>query len=232
MGDAALPMRELKYKERPGFDTRTMRWLYRVLYPFFHCRVNLPAELRDSEEPVVFIGNHYNVFGPVSFILSMPVVARAWINVELVQEDTAGEALHSGMAKLLPFLGEKPRNWLCARIAHMGCGTLARLGVIPVDRNRPSTLISTMRQSLQALQEGQNLVIFPEVGLPEYSLTSVTPFYSGFATLGRLYYRKTGRALRFCPCYIDEQHHQIRIGEVVSWDPENPDAPAPTQVPW
>ena len=86
MGDAALPMRELKYKERPGFDTRTMRWLYRVLYPFFHCRVNLPAELRDSEEPVVFIGNHYNVFGPVSFILSMPVVARAWINVELVQE--------------------------------------------------------------------------------------------------------------------------------------------------
>ena len=112
MGDAALPMRELKYKERPGFDTRTMRWLYRVLYPFFHCRVNLPAELRDSEEPVVFIGNHYNVFGPVSFILSMPVVARAWINVELVQEDTAGEALHSGMAKLLPFLGEKPRNWL------------------------------------------------------------------------------------------------------------------------
>ena len=211
MGDAALPMRELKYKERPGFDTRTMRWLYRVLYPFFHCRVNLPAELRDSEEPVVFIGNHYNVFGPVSFILSMPVVARAWINVELVQEDTAGEALHSGMAKLLPFLGEKPRNWLCARIAHMGCGTLARLGVIPVDRNRPSTLISTMRQSLQALQEGQNLVIFPEVGLPEYSLTSVTPFYSGFATLGRLYYRKTGRTLRFCPCYIDEQHHQIRI---------------------
>jgi len=229
MGNAALPMRELKYKERPGFDTRTMRWLYRVLYPFFHCRVNLPAELRDSEEPVVFIGNHYNVFGPVSFILSMPVVARAWINVELVQEDTAGEALHSGMAKLLPFLGEKPRNWLCARIAHMGCGTLARLGVIPVDRNRPSTLISTMRQSLQALQEGQNLVIFPEVGLPEYSLTSVTPFYSGFATLGRLYYRKTGRALRFCPCYIDEQHHQIRIGEVVSWDPENPDAKAETE---
>ena len=220
MGDAALPMRELKYKERPGFDTRTMRWLYRVLYPFFHCRVNLPAELRDSEEPVVFIGNHYNVFGPVSFILSMPVVARAWINVELVQEDTAGEALHSGMAKLLPFLGEKPRNWLCARIAHMGCGTLARLGVIPVDRNRPSTLISTMRQSLQALQEGQNLVIFPEVGLPEYSLTSVTPFFSGFAMLGQLYHRKTGKALRFCPCYIDEQHRRICIGEPVAWDPE------------
>ena len=92
MGDAALPMRELKYKERPGFDTRTMRWLYRVLYPFFHCRVNLPAELRDSEEPVVFIGNHYNVFGPVSFILSMPVVARAWRS--LVREALRSEGLN------------------------------------------------------------------------------------------------------------------------------------------
>ena len=229
MDDAALPMRELKYKERPGFDTRTMRWIYRVLYPFFHCRVNLPAELRDSGEPVVFIGNHYNIFGPFSFILSMPVVARAWINVELVREETAGEALHSGMAKLLPFLGERPRNWLCTKIAHMGCGTLARLGVIPVDRNQPSTLISTMRESLRALEAGQNLVIFPEIGLPEYSLTSVTPFFSGFATLGRLYYRKTGKALRFCPCYIDEQHHQIRIGETVSWNPENPDASAETE---
>ena len=229
MGDAALPMRELKYRERPGFDTRTMRWIYRVLYPFFHCRVNLPSGLRDSGEPVVFIGNHYNVFGPVSFVLSMPVVARAWINVELVREETAGEALHSGMAKLLPFLSGKARNWLCAKIAHMGCGTLARLGVIPVDRNQPSTLVSTMRESLRALEDGQNLVIFPETGLPEYSLTSVTPFYSGFATLGRLYCRKTGRALRFCPCYIDEQHHQIRIGEVATWDPENPDAKAETE---
>ena len=227
--DAALPMKALKYKERPGFDTRTMHWVYRVLYPFFHCRVKLPAELQNSGEPVVFIANHYNVFGPVSFILSMPVVSHAWINVDLIQEETAAEALHSGMEKLLPFLGEKPRSWLCRRIAHLGSRVLARMGLIPVDRDRPSTLISTMRQSIRTLEEGRNLVIFPETGLPEYSLTSVTPFFSAFATLGRLYYRKTGKLLRFCPCYIDEQHHQIRIGETVTWNPDNPDAKEETE---
>ena len=89
-----------------------------------------------------------------------------------------------------------------------------------MNRNQPSTLISTMRQSIAALEEGHHLLIFPETGLPEYSLTSVTPFYPGFAMLGRLYSRKTGRILRFCPCYVDEQHHRIRIGEMVAYDPE------------
>lgn len=217
------PMRELRYRERPGFDTRTMRWVYRILYPYFHCRVKLPEELKESGEPVVFIANHYNVFGPVSFILSMPVVAHAWINTELVQKDKAAEAFRPGLVRMLPFVRGKAMDGLCRKVADLASRVLHRFGVIPVDRNHPATMISTMRESLRSLEAGNNLVIFPETGLPEYSLTSVTPFFSGFATLGRLYARKTGKALRFCPCYIDEQHHLIRLGECVSWNPEAED---------
>ena len=217
------PMRELRYRERPGFDTRAMRWVYRILYPYFHCRVKLPEELKESGEPVAFIANHYNVFGPVSFILSMPVVAHAWINTELVQEDKAAEAFRPGLVKMLPFVRGKAMDSLCRKVAGLASRVLHRFGVIPVDRNNPSTMISTMRESIRSLEAGNNLVIFPETGLPEYSLTSVTPFFSGFATLGRLYARKTGKALRFCPCYIDEQHHLIRLGECVSWNPESED---------
>jgi hypothetical protein len=85
------PFRRLKVKNRPGFETRTMRWVYRILYPYFHCRVSIPRELQESGEPVVFIANHYNVFGPVSMVLSLPFVSRAWINEELIREDTAVE---------------------------------------------------------------------------------------------------------------------------------------------
>ena len=83
-------------------------------------------------------------------------------------------------------------DWICRKIAAFIVYVLRQFGVIPVDRSQPSKLISTMRQSIAALEEGHNLLIFPETGIPEYSLTSVTPFYSGFAMLGRLYYRKTG----------------------------------------
>ena len=227
--EGALPMRKVRYTERPGFDTHTMHWVYRILYPYFHCRVSLPRELRNSEEPVVFIANHYNVFGPVSFVLSMPVVSHIWINTEIMKEETAAATLRAGIHQMLPFLGERGLDWLCGRLAKLAVRVLGRFGAIPVDRDRPSTLISTMRQSIQSLEAGKNLLIFPETGLPEYSLTSVTPFFSGFATLGLLYHRKTGKALRFCPCYIDEQHHLIRVGELVTYEADAPDPKAETE---
>ena len=73
-------------KQRPGFETRSMRWVYRILYPYFHCRVTLTDELMESTEPVVFIANHYNIFGPPSFVLSMPFVSSIWLNEELIRK--------------------------------------------------------------------------------------------------------------------------------------------------
>ncbi len=214
------PLQKMRMRKREGFQARGMRFLYRVLAPFFHCRVQIPKELQESGDPVVFIANHYNIFGPLSFVISVPLNYRIWINSELVGGENVQSGLEPGIRRLLPFLSEKRIQWLCAKIMKLVIYALTHVGMIPVDRNDASRLLSTMRQSLKALQEGENLLIFPETGLPEYSLTSVTPFFSGFATLGRLYARKTGKALRFCPCYIDEQHYQIRLGEMVSYDPE------------
>lgn len=220
------PMKKVKMKNRPGFETRCMRWVYRILYPYFHCRVTMTEELTESTEPVVFIANHYDIFGPPSFVLSMPFVASIWINEELISEESALENLTPTLRRLFPFLSRRMQDWLCRKAAWLSCHVLTRFGAIPVDRNRPSKLVSTMRQSILALEEGRNLLIFPEIGLPEYSLTSVTPFFPGFAMLGHLYYRKTGKNLRFCPCYIDEQHHRIRTGEMTVCNPDAPDVTA------
>ena len=214
------PLSRLKLKNRQGFQEKGMRFLYRVLRPFFHCRVHIPRELRESEEPIVFIANHYNVFGPLSFVVSVPLNYRIWINSELVDEEEARKGLEPGVKRLLPFLSDRASNWVSGKLLKLVMYALTHVGMIPVDRKDASKLLSTMRQSIAALQEGQNLLIFPETGFPEYSLTSVTPFFSGFATLGRLYHRRTGKALRFCPCYIDEQHYQIRLGEMVTYDPD------------
>lgn len=227
---AAQPLRKRKLKDLPTFRKRGMRWLYRALYPFFHCRVRIPEEMQDSREPVVFIANHYNVFGPISFVVSMPVVSNVWINEELVNPESSRKSLHSGLRKMLPFLNESQITRLSTKLARLTVYVLTQAGMIPVDRNQSSKLITTMRQSIASLQEGHNLLIFPETGLPEYSLTSVTPFFPGFAVLGRLYHRKTGRTLRFCPCYIDEQHRLIRLGETVSYDPEADPKTEPNRV--
>lgn len=213
-------MKKVRMRHRPGFQNAAVRWLYRILYPYFHCRVNLPEELKKSEEPVVFIANHYDVFGPVSFILSMPLVSAVWMNEDIITPETAIETCRPGVNKTFPFLGKRIRERIATLLGHFSCGLLKQFGCIPVDRNNPGKLLTTMRKSVAALEAGNNILIFPETGFPEYSLTSVTPFFSGFATLGRVYQRKTGKDLKFYPCYIDEQHHQIRLGEPEIYNPE------------
>ena len=214
-------MKAVKLKNRQGFTTMGMRWVYRFLYFFFHCRLFFPSDWKaDDEEPVVFVANHYNVFGPISFILSLPFPTSVWINQYMIDPDQVKKGMMPGIQSALPFLPEKAVDWLCEQLGKLSCRWLVRFGVIPVDRDNPSTLMRTMRQSVAALEEGNNVIIFPETGFPEYSLTSVTPFFSGFATVGAVYHRKTGKDLRFRPCYIDEQHHVIRIGEIVTYRAE------------
>lgn len=214
-------MKTIKLRKRPGFDTFGMRIVYWVLYPFFHCRLVFSPEYPEDDEPMVFVANHYNVFGPVSFILSVPILSSVWVNEEIISPETAAQAFHAGVRALVPFLWEGAVQWICKKLGRWACDLLYRFKAIPVDRNHPARLISTMRQSVSALEKGQNLIIFPETGMPEYSLTSVTPFFSGFATVGSVYYRKTKKLLRFCPCYIDAQHHMIRFGEPVTYQPED-----------
>ena len=213
-------MEFIKLRKRPGFETFGMRIVYWVLYLFFHCRLVSAENLPQSGEPVVFVANHYNVFGPVSFILSVPLRSSVWVNEEIITLETAAKAFHPGVHALVPFLGDRAVDWICEKLGRLACRILIRFQAIPVDRHHPGRLIATLRQSVAALTAGQNLIIFPEVGLPEYSLTSVTPFFSGFATIGSVYYRKTGKTLRFCPCYIDQQHHTIRFGELISYQAE------------
>ena len=211
-------MRIVKLSKRLGFESFGMRLLFRILYPYFHCKCEIPEELAYGEQPVVFVANHYNVFGPVSFILSAPFISYSWVSEDLITPEKTEESLYPGLSNMLPYLREKHVRKLSRFFSRIVCGVLRRFGSIPVSRDEPGKMIRTIRKSIEVLTEGNNILIFPETGIPEYSLTSVTDFYSGFASLGAFYQKKTGKPLCFCPVYIDELHHIIRSGEPVYYD--------------
>ena len=212
----------MKLKERRGFELFRMRLLYYVLYPFFHCKVILPDYIRKGEEPVVFVANHYSIFGPFGFVISVSLRYRWWSNEELLSAEAAQEALVPGIKELLPFIKNTTAEKLGRKIAFFVSGTLKKTCPISVDRKNPAKLISTLRQSVSSLEIGEHLLIFPENGIPAFSLTSVTPFHPGFATIGKVYQRKTGKPLRFCPCYIDQQHRTIIFGDPVLYQADGP----------
>jgi hypothetical protein len=75
--------------------------------------------------------------------------------------------------------------------------------------------------SVDALEEGYNLLIFPEKPSDRYDKESYKDFNTGFASLGRAYFERTGQSLDFYPCWSDSRTHSFRIGKPVTFDPSN-----------
>ena len=219
----------MKLKERKGFESFGMRLLYRSVSVFCRCRALLPDWIRRGGDPVIFVANHYNLFGPLSFIVSVPLDCSFWSNEEMLSPEISREAMIPGLGKMLPFVKKNTVAKLARKLSSFVTGVLGRLEAIPVDRHNPSKLLTTMRRSVSALEAGRPLLIFPETGLPEYSLTSVTPFFPGFAAIGKICRRKLGKTACFCPCYIDEQRRVIRFGDPVRYEEEGTDAAGESQ---
>lgn len=208
-------------RDRIGFDTLAMRNLYRAVFPFFHCRCRVPAFLKE-EEPVIFVANHYEVFGPLAMATSLPVRFRLWTTVEMLEPYKNIDKTAIGVHHTIPWLpipmARKLYRAICPLIDMIG----KRLSPLPVYRDDPSRIMTTVRGSVEAMVRGESLLIFPEDGLPRYSNGGVTKFMPGFALVGEMYRRKTGKDARFCPVYVDKKRRRIIFGEPVTYGRGNP----------
>ena len=54
-----------------------------------------------------------------------------------------------------------------------------------------------------------------------HSTDSVGNLFKGFAKLGNMYWKETGRCLAFYPIYADKENHTFTIGEAVVYEPNN-----------
>ena len=81
-------------------------------------------------------------------------------------------------------------------------------------------LKDTFRKSVDALEEGSSLVIFPEQNVRYNHI--IYDFQERFIDLARFYYKRTGRPLSFVPVYYAPKLGKAVIGSAVSCDPKKP----------
>lgn len=93
--------------------------------------------------------------------------------------------------------------------------TLNSLGAFPVYHDAKN--IVTMRKSLEALQEGEQIVICPDIDYAS-TLPSLEEMYQGYLHLGTLYSRATGKDLPFVPAYCSQNKRRIVFGPAVYLD--------------
>ena len=81
-------------------------------------------------------------------------------------------------------------------------------------------LISTFRDSIEKLREGNSIVIFPECYDEHNNI--VHGFQEKFVDLARFYYKKTGIALRFVPLYLAPSLKKLFYAEPIAFHPDAP----------
>lgn len=212
-----------RHKNRFG-----VRLIILLLRPLYYHRVLGRENLAGYEDgSLVLICNHGEIYGPVVANLYIPVAFRPWVINSIMERDAIVEYLYEGTMIRQKWLPERFKKPLVRLLTPVLTWVFNSLEAIPVYRGKPHELMRTFRLTLEAMQAGDNVLIFPETGEPSkpgekgYSADNVGEMYTGFAMIGAMYYAKCGRLAAFVPVFANKRRRTLTIGHPVEYNPQN-----------
>ena len=193
---------------------------YIILFLFFRCnRVGL-QNINKNDEARVFVSNHYQMFGPIATILSLPYKFRPWIIDKMMDPETVEKQMglliysqYHKIPKFIKFIALKCVKNLMVFIMRAFRG-------ISVSRENFRANIETMKVSTETLNKKQAIMIWPE---KDYVFEGIGYFMKGFEHLGKYYYQKTGKRISFYPIFTSATNRTMYFGKPIIYDP-NKDA--------
>ena len=201
-------------KKKGSVWFRIIRWCVKACYP----RIRVEGTENLPDEPVIIVGNHCQMNGPIVGELYVPGEPYIWC---------AGEMMH---LKTIPayayrdFWSNKPRwtrpgykllSYLIAPLAVCLFRNARTIGVY-----HDARILSTFKNTVKALQAGRSVVIFPEHDVAYNHI--VSEFQDKFLDVAKLYYKKTGKELCFVPMYIAPRLKTLYLGKPISYCAQEP----------
>ena len=209
-------MKDLKHLDDKPISplNRFIRWAVWKLSPAYTLvgTENLP------EGACIIVGNHSQMYGPIAGELYIPGKHSTWCAGEMMHRREVAEYAYRD------FWSGKPKavRWLYRLFSRL-IPPLSQLvftnaHTIPVYHD--TRLMTTLRESLARLQEGEKLVIFPERA-QRYS-NILYAFQDKFIDVARLYRKKAGRELDFVSLYLAPALKTMTFGPPVRFRGEEP----------
>lgn len=201
-----------------------------ILRPLLHLRVVGAEHLERKDYPSIFICNHGLFYGPIAAVIYLPTYFRPWVDLKMIDPVLCAAEIYDRELYKAAWLPERFRRWLSRTLARPVTWALNSFDPIPVNKRSAHAAVATFASTVDVLAEGDNVLIFPEKPKRVRKKNKVTVahergtvgnLYTGFASIGRLYYEKTGKALKFYPIYADKPSRTFSIGEPVQFDPSN-----------
>ena len=194
---------------------------YRILRPFvWLCFKKMKVEGAENlpDEACIVVGNHSQMNGPLSGEFYFPGKRKIWCAHQMMYlKEVPAYAFQD-------FWSAKPKSvrWFFKIasyvIAPLSVCVFSNARTIPVFRD--NRLLTTFKLSVNALSEGESVIVFPESYEP-YSHIVYT-FQDRFIDVAKLYYKRTGKAVSFVPLYIAPSLKKMYIGKPIVFNPELP----------
>lgn len=189
-----------------------------ALVKLFYPRTEVEGLAHLPEEPCVIVANHAQMNGPIAGEIYFPGEHYIWCAGEMMHlRDVPAYAYRD-------FWSRKPGyiRWfyklLSYIIAPLSVCIFNNAHTIPVYRDK--RVLSTFRETLKHLQEGENVIIFPEHDAPHDHI--LCDFQEGFVSLARMYQRQTGKELAFVPMYLAPALKKMYLGPPVRFRADAP----------
>ena len=202
-------------------------WLSRFL--IFLCRLHFRCKLvnedhieTDDSNPLVFLCNHGEFYGPMACKIYIPVSIRAWAVSSMMHDQKAvTQYIYENTTSRQEGMPEIEKRILARMAAWLSVNVMGQLECIPVYRDSPLKLRETFRLSMDAMEAGDNLLIFPENPENKYPSEGIGELSPGFVMLADIYWKRKGKRLRMLPMYADKKRRRITFGTVIEFDPES-----------
>lgn len=224
-------MNELDGKKKKTIREKLIRFKERavtsmtiaILRPFNrHRMIDLEHIRQDPENPIVFLGNHAEIYGPIASALCFPVQVRFWVISKMMfrKQDVRAYLYENTFSKktYLPVFVRKLLAWY---LGWLSVNVMNALRAIPVYRDSPMKLRQTLRESVEALENGENLMIFPEHPEGKYVKGGISELSPGFLMLAEAWWKKSGKKLRILPVFANREKRTFTFGDEIQYEPDN-----------
>ncbi len=193
---------------------KIIKWLVWLFYPKIEAvgKENLP------QEPAIIVGNHSKMNGPIACELYFPVERYTWCAGEMMHLQEvpayAYEDFWSGKPKYIRWF-YKLLSYIIAPLSVCVFNNANTIGVYHDTR-----VISTFKDTVNKLQAGASVVIFPEHNVKCNHI--ICEFQDRFIDVAKLYYKRTGKELNFVPLYIAPSLQKMYLGKPIRFCAANP----------
>ena len=198
---------------------------YRIAVPLvrlFIPRLEVEWTVPWDGEPCVFVANHERAVGPLEMAVNFPLRKKShiWIYAAPLERKTTPDYVRQDH-----WWNEKGK---LAPLWNAVVPTLVSLILPPILRSVPHVAVyhdgraaTTMKESLRLLQDGKNLVIFPEIptGFGEHDTEKIN---EGWLMMLSMYEKRVGKPLQVWPVRLDLTGKRMIVRAPFRMDTDRP----------